>query len=528
MEGCSRGNEGEQTVSVETSDSGYDVLVLGGGAAGCVIASRLSEDPARRVCLVEAGPDYGAFADGRWPASLVDARVDGALTELAGGPVESHDWGFDGGLSASRAKVIGGCSAHNGCEVLRGSPADYDRWADDTGDPGWSYEALAPHLARAEATIRTRRSVVRSMSPIRRALLHSADEIGLPALSDLNAPNAIVGAGGIPVNAIGNLRWHAAFAYLDPARHRPNLTILARTLVDRVLIRDGRAVGAVVHGLDGERRLPADLVVLTAGAYGTPAILVRGGIGPAATLQALGTDVVSDVPGVGRNLLDHPYVLLRWRARPRLEAADGRNGRRESALSLSEIKWASPFAPRDSWDVTVGAWSGSLSDQRAHAPRDPAAGMAPAAMHALSRGEVVVRSSRPDVLPAIRHGFLTDPDGHDLAVLEAGVGFCREIATTWAWRWWAGEETDPGGDVTGPALRDWIRQHVAGTYHPCGTARMGRLTDAGAVTDSAGRVRGVESLRIADASLFPSIPSANIHISVLAASEAMAIRLAGP
>jgi choline dehydrogenase len=148
-------------------------------------------------------------------------------------------------------------------------------------------------------------------------------------------------------------------------------------------------------------------------------------------------------------------------------------------------------------------------------------------MHSVSRGSVHLRSADPDVLPAIENGFLTDPDGHDLAVIEAGVAFCRELARTDAWRYWCAEEIGPGERVTGSALRAWLRRSVAGTYHPCGTARMGRADDPEAVTDARGRVRGVDGLFAADASVFPSIPSANIHVSVLVAAEAIASRMTG-
>ena len=230
-----------------------------------MLAARLSENASRRVALIEAGPDYGHHASGRWPASLLDGRADGALAALQTGETETHDWGFDAGRSASRARVIGGCSSHNGCEVLWGSPADYDEWANLTGNSGWSYRELLPYLRRADQTIGTRPSQRAQLSPIRRALLSAASELGMVELADLNAPDALRGSGGIPVNARGTRRWGAAFAYLDPARPRPNLTIIADTLVDRVVLERGRAIGALVRRSGREYRLTADVVVLTAG-----------------------------------------------------------------------------------------------------------------------------------------------------------------------------------------------------------------------------------------------------------------------
>ena len=272
------------------------------------------------------------------------------------------------------------------------------------------------------------------------------------------------------------------------------------------------------------RTIAAATVVLAAGAYGTPAILGRSGIGAADELRALGIAPVVDLPGVGRDLIDHPYVLLSWAARRRLEAADRRHLDLEIPLALSEIKWASSRCAAGSWDITIGAWSGRIFDQRAHADVH-LAGLAPCAMQAFSRGRVTLRSADPAVLPSIDHGFLTDPDGHDLALLAEGVEVCRAVGATPEWRHWCGPETAPGPEVRGEALVAWIRANAAGTYHPAGTCRMGRAED-GAVVDARGHLFGVERLVVADASIFPSIPAANIHLSVLAVAEKLAADLA--
>src|SRR6266545_1517143 len=199
----------------------FDVVILGGGTAGCVLAARLSENPDRSVCLVEAGPDYGPYADERWPEDIVDGR------QLA----FSHSWETDReDRSQLRAKILGGCSAHNACVVLEGAPADYDEWG-----PGWSYAELEPHLRRAEREFRTRRAADDEISPWHRAFLEASGGDGF-----VN-----------PLNAVGPVRWNAAFAYLDPARERPNLTIFADTLADRTEHSqvqhepdDGRGCGA--------------------------------------------------------------------------------------------------------------------------------------------------------------------------------------------------------------------------------------------------------------------------------------------
>jgi choline dehydrogenase len=353
----------------------------------------------------------------------------------------------------------------------------------------------------------------------------AARQRGLDELPDLNAPDALSGFGGIPVNARGTMRWGAAFAYLDPARSRRNLAIIADTLVDRVLIERGRARGAIVRRTGEEQRLTADLVVLSAGSYGTPAILGRSGIGAAETLKGLGIRAAVNLQGVGRSLMDHSYVLMSWVARERLRVADERLAREDAPLSLSEVKWASSLCAAGGWDLTVGAWSGTIFDQRAHGVHAHRAGLAPCVMKSISRGSVTLRSADPTVLPWIEHGFLTDPGDHDIAVLLEGIELCRALGATRAWQYWCDSEVQPGQGVDAAERVSWIRASVGGSYHPCGTARIGPADDAAAVVDSHGRVHGVEGLMVADASIFPSIPSANIHLSVLAAAERLAAGL---
>ena len=249
------------------------MLVVGGGSAGCVLAARLAED-GRRVGLIEAGPDYGPYEHGRWPEDMLDGRA------LA----FSHAWETDrDDRSQLRARIMGGCSAHNACVMLAGAPADYDEWGH-----GWSHEAIEPYLRRAERQMRVRRLTTEELSPWHRAFVEACGEA------------AIVH----PVNAVGTVRWNTAFAYLDPARARDNLTILADTLVDRVLLDGDRAIG--VATTVGELR--ARTVVLAAGAYGSPGILLRSGVGPERELP------------VGDGLIDHVGVGFGYEGTDRLQS----------------------------------------------------------------------------------------------------------------------------------------------------------------------------------------------------------------
>ena len=273
----------------------FDVVILGGGSAGCVLASRLSEDVGRSICLVEAGPDYGAYGDGRWPAEILDARA----------MPFSHLWEIENGdRSSSRARIVGGCSAHNNCMIIWGTARDYDEWGNVA--PGWSFATLEPYLRRAEEKLGTRRFRDEELAPWHRALLEAGRALGFPRVENPNDPDAPVCAAPYPLNARGSVRWSASFAYLDPARGRPNLTILAEALVDRVLLDGDRARGAVVRRGGREVVLEAETVVVSASAYGSPAILLRSGIGPEEELRRLGIPVAAALPEVGANLVDHP------------------------------------------------------------------------------------------------------------------------------------------------------------------------------------------------------------------------------
>jgi choline dehydrogenase len=491
-----------------------DVAVVGAGTAGCVVAGRLAAETDADVVLLEAGPDYGPRGDCRWPADLLDA---GALAT-------SHGWGYDSGeldgrepIAFERARVIGGCSAHNGCIAAVGCAEDYDGWALCTGDPAWSAEQVRPLLGRALARLRVRHYGADEIGPFHHACLAAADALGYPRADDLDDLEGGVGFGTEPVNVDDGVRVNAAFAYLDPVRTRPTLRVLDETLCDR--IEPAGAAWVVVGARHGSPvRVTADTVVLAGGTYASPAILLRSGVGDPAELERHGVRVLHELPGVGRNLHDHPLVELELAGSDALrrtlrDAAETRFVPEEQ--TLGKLRTSHATGPYDLHLVPVAAHEHSLLAGRVL--------LGVAALEPRSRGRLTLRSADPLATPVAEHGYLTDPDGLDLAVLLEGIAAARELLATEPLRSLAGDELVPGGAAD---LAAAVRRTHVHYFHPVGTCAMGARDDPLAVCDSEGRVLGLDGVYVADCSLMPVVPRANTNVPAALVGERVADRLA--
>ncbi len=544
---------GRRRVEVDRAD----VVVVGAGSAGGVIAARLSEDPDRSVLLLEAGPCFDTVA--RLPAEI---RQVGSLAAAV--PGHPNNWGFTGALtseltySVPRGKIVGGSSSINGGYFVRGVPEDFQRWV-EAGNDQWSFEKVVPYFRKLEhdrdfggplhgsgGPIPVKRQGGDLMSPVTAAFIEACLQLGFAEEHDKNCPGP-PGVGLVPLNALDGVRVSTAVAYVMPSQNRSNLTVRGDAHVRRVLFEGTRAIGVEAEIAGRVEVIHAGEVVLCAGAIGSPHLLMLSGIGPGDELHGLEIPVVHDAPGVGKDFSDHPELWVTYRPKRMMMPTHPHMAFHQSALNytangsdsvgdmelicgvlsigqitlgrgISSLRGLAGilYRPIRTLEAMRGVSIRRLMDQ-AHAHADLA--ILCGLQQERSRGELRVISNDPHIAPTLQYNYLSEPE--DLERMRQAVRLSAELLEAAPLRRLVAARTSPSTtDLTSDrALDRWMGANLATAIHMSGTCKMGPASDQRAVVDQAFRVHGVSGLRVVDTSAMPQLTSRGPHATTVMMGE---------